>query len=127
MMENESSEKLMTQKGIGLFKIDYEMDIQGQNRNYENTFQAGIIAYGSDEATKTLSAFLRKSIKGFRGFKINQLSFEGYCHAISDNVREQIIKGAIAEGKVFAAVEEFDEPTPKPTKSVKKEKKSIIK
>ena len=72
-------------QGISLFKIDYE--IQGQ----DSIWSAGIVAYSSEEAVKSLAGFLKDTIKDFKGFKIDTLSFQGAVHHLSDAVRSAII------------------------------------
>lgn len=94
----EQQDRMMQNRGIGLFKIDYEMDVRDSKG--EHTYQAGILAYGSDEAVETLRQDLIKRVKGFKGFKINQVAFDGYCHALSNKVRSAVINGAVNEGLV---------------------------
>jgi hypothetical protein len=85
-------------KGIGLYKIQYEMDVKNSAR--PQNYIAGIIAYSSQEAVDTLVQFAKKRVKGFKGLKIDTVAFEGLCHAMSDTVKGQVINGAINEGKV---------------------------
>lgn len=96
-------------QGISLFKIDYE--IQGQ----ESIWSAGIVAYSSEEAVKSLAKFLRDTIKDFKGFKISQLSFQGSVHHLSDSVRAKIV-----EGSQVITHEELKEEKPAKKKSVLK-------
>lgn len=96
--------------GISLFKIDYE--IKGQ----DSIWSAGIVAYSSEEAVKSLAGFLRETIKGFKGFKISQLSFQGQVHHLSDAVRAKIV-----EGSQVVTHEELKE------EEVKPKKKSVLK
>lgn len=100
-MDNESNvERFKAVKGIGLYKINYEMDITGDNDKPQYT--VGIIAYTSEEAIKTLANFCKKNVKGFKGFKVQELAFEGLCHDMSDKVKNAILNGAINEGKAVA-------------------------
>ncbi len=102
--------------GISLFKIDYEID--GKDNAI---YSAGIVAFNSEEAVKSLAEFLRLNISDFKGFKIDQLGFQGAVHHLSDQVRNEIIKGAkIRE----AAMQEAKEPEPKKTTP---KKKSVLK
>ena len=114
-------------KGIGLYKVNYEMDIKGSSDHPQ--FTAGVVAYTNEEATQTLVEFSKNSIKGFKGMKINEMAFEGYVHALSNKVKNAIIKGAIAEGKVISkqahnAVLSELEASMRKTKTTKK---SIVK
>lgn len=97
---------------IGLYKIDYE--IEGERGMDTPIWSAGVLAYSQEEAIKTLADFLKK------GFKINTLSFQGPCHAVSDSIRKKLFTQEKAKLE-----------TPKPTKKAKKvkaePKKSIIK
>jgi hypothetical protein len=93
-MQEKETDNLKTKQGIALFKIDYWMDVKGGNVE-SNTYSVGIIAYTSDEAVKTLNNFCLKNITGFKGMRIDQVAFEGLCHAISDKVRDKIIEGAV--------------------------------
>lgn len=104
-------EQQEVKQGISLFKIDYE--IQGQ----DSIWSAGIVAYSSEEAVKALAKFLRDTIKGFKGFKIDTLAFQGQVHHLSDQVREKIIQGAQVVSQA-----ELKEEKPK-KKSVLKDKK----
>lgn len=71
----------MDQK-LGLYKIDYE--IEGESRMKDTLWSVGILAYGSEEAVKCLATWLKKP------FKIDTLSFQGPCHAVSDQVQEKL-------------------------------------
>jgi len=82
-MDQKTEEK----HGVSLFKIDYEMDGQ------DSIWSAGIVATTSEEAVKSLAKFLKESIKGFKGFKIDTLSWQGAVHHLSENVREKIVAG----------------------------------
>jgi hypothetical protein len=120
MNENQGSQ----QEGIGLYKIRYEMDVKDSVR--EQNYIAGVIAYSSDEAIQTLTSFAQKNVKGFKGMKIDEVSFDGNCHALSDRVRGAIIDRAMAEG-VVVSKEQYRvalEASAKP--AVKKTKKSIV-
>jgi hypothetical protein len=100
-VDTESNEqRFKSGKGIGLYKVNYEMDVKGSSDKPQ--FTAGVVAYTSEEATKTLVEFSRQSIKGFKGMKINEMAFEGYCHALSNKVKKAIINQAINEGKVIS-------------------------
>ena len=92
--------------GVSLFKIDYEID--GQDGSI---WSAGIIAETSEQAVKSLAKFLGDTIKDFKGFKIDTLSWQGAVHHLSEEVREKIVGGAVQ----------------KPKKAGKKSKKSILK
>jgi hypothetical protein len=128
-MDSESNEqRFKGNKGIGLYKVNYEMDVKGSSDG--EVYTAGVIAYSSEEAIKTLSNFSAKRIKGFKGMKINELAFEGLCHAMSDKVKKAVIRGAIAEGKVVskqahqAVLSELEDAMRKPKTTVKR---SIVK
>jgi hypothetical protein len=69
-------------KQLGLYKIDYE--IEGESRMKDTMWSVGILAYDSEEAVKCLAKWLRKP------FKIDTLSFQGPCHAVSDQVQEKL-------------------------------------
>jgi hypothetical protein len=105
-----------TRKGISLFKIDYEID--GQEGAM---WSAGIVAYGSDEAVKSLTKHLNKTISGFKGFKITTLSFQGQVHHLSEAVREQIVQSS----QIMSQTELKKEKKPK--KKATDKKKSILK
>lgn len=98
-------------QGISLFKIDYE--IQGQ----DSIWSAGIVAYSSEEAVKSLASFLKDTIENFKGFKIDTLSFQGAVHHLSDAVRSQIV----------GPFQDKPEKKKDVEKKEKKEKKSILK
>lgn len=102
-------EQQEARQGISLFKIDYE--IQGQ----DSIWSAGIVAYSSEEAVKSLAKFLRETIKNFKGFKISQLAFQGQVHHLSDSVRAKIV-----EGSQVITHEELKEEKPAKKKSVLK-------
>jgi hypothetical protein len=91
--------------GVSLFKIDYEID--GQDGSI---WSAGIIAETSEQAVKSLAKFLTDTIKDFKGFKIDTLSWQGAVHHLSEEVRAKIVGGAVQ----------------KPKKASKKTKKSIL-
>jgi hypothetical protein len=119
--ENES-DNMKTQQGIGLYKIRYEMDVKGSTR--DQNYIAGIIAYTSKEAVDTLVNFAKNRIKGFKGMKVEEVAFEGGCHALSDRVKEAVVKTAILEGKVVTK-EDYDVVVAE-SKEAAKVKKSII-
>lgn len=98
--EQSNQERFKAVAGIGLYKINYEMDVQGAEQR--PSYTAGIIAYTSEEAVKTLTNFCSKRVKGFKGMKIQEMGFEGLCHEMSDRVKNVLIRNAVAEGKVIA-------------------------
>jgi len=81
-MDQKTEEK----HGVSLFKIDYEID--GQDGSI---WSAGIVATTSEEAVKSLAKFLKDTIKNFKGFKIDTLSWQGAVHHLSEDVRAKII------------------------------------
>jgi hypothetical protein len=100
-VDTESNEQRFNPEGgIGLFKINYEMDLAGSSDKPQYT--AGVIAYSNEEAVQTLAKFCRNKVKGFKGLKIQELAFEGLCHEISEEVKNVILSGAVKEGKVVA-------------------------
>ena len=101
--------------GISLFKIDYEIDGQTEG----SMWSAGIVAYSSEEAVKSLAKHLSKTVTDFKGFKINTLSFQGQVHHLSEAVREQVVQGSQIMSKT-----ELKEETPKKKTAAKK---SILK
>ena len=117
-----NQQKFKEVKGIGLYKINYEMSLKGDDN--KPSYIAGIIAYNSEEAVQTLVSFLRNKVKGFKGLKINELAFEGLCHEMSDTVKDAVINGAIAEGKVTAVKAKATKPAVKA--KTKATKKSIL-
>lgn len=112
--------------GIGLYKIKYEMDVKGRDRS-ETAYIAGVVAYNSEEAVQTLINFAKTKIKGFKGLKIDEVAFEGLCHAMSDGVRDAVIKGAINDGVVIDKAE-YDKVmmASKPKTKSTTTKKSIV-
>lgn len=113
-------DKIKEKMGIGLFKINYEMDLAGQNQNSDRPqYTAGILAHTNDEAVETLRLFCVKNVKGFKGFRINQIGFDGLCHEMSESVKEKVIGGAIAKGLV-KKIEPKKAETPKAPKAQKK-------
>jgi hypothetical protein len=120
-----NQERFKNTGGIGLYKINYEMDVKGRTEG--EPYLVGIIAYTSEEAVKTLTDFCAKRVKGFKGAKIQELAFEGNCHAMSDKVKNAILKGAKADGLVIDK-KEHDEIISKLEKELSKKatKKSII-
>ena len=93
-------DNMKTVIGIGLYKIRYEMDVQGSSKDHN--YVAGVIAYTSKEAVDTLAEFGKNNVKGFKGMKIHEVSFDGLCHAMSDNVKGAILDTAKLEGKVVS-------------------------
>jgi len=63
---------------------------------------AGVIAYTSKEAVDTLIGFAKKNVKGFKGMRVDEVAFEGLCHALSDDVKDAILNTAKLEGKVVS-------------------------
>lgn len=114
---------MKSQKGIGLYKIKYEMDVKGSNK--DQNYIAGMIAYTSDEAVNTLVNFAKNNVKGFKGLKIDEVSFDGPCHAISDSVREAIIGKAVMDN-IVVLKEDYDNVMQQVSKQKKQVKKSII-
>ena len=104
--------------GISLFKIDYEID--GKDNAI---YSAGIVAYDSEEAVKSLAEFLRLNISNFKGFKIDQLGFQGAVHHLSDRVRSEIVKGAKMREEALTKADE----EPKEEKKTAPKKKSVLK
>lgn len=126
MIENVERQEVSTPQegGIGLYKIRYEMDVKGNVAG--QGYIAGIISYNSEEAVNTLVKFCKKRVKGFKGLKIEECGFEGGCHAMSDSVRDAVLKTAILEGLVVPK-SEHDMIVEEAMKSVKKTtKKSIV-
>lgn len=127
MIQNveQENDNMKTEKGIGLYKIRYEMDVKGSKR--EQAYIAGVISYTSKEAVDTLINFAKARVKGFKGMKIEEVSFDGACHALSDKVKTAIIGSALLEGTVVSkkdyedALAEAKEATKKASK-----KSSII-
>lgn len=111
-------DKAKINQGIGLFKINYDMDLAGRSDTDRPHYTAGIIAHTNDEAVETLRMFCVKNVKGFKGFRIDQIAFEGLCHEMSESVKEKVIGGAIARGIVKRVKTKEEEP--KPTKPQKK-------
>ncbi len=99
-VEEAPQDNLKTVKGIGLYKIRYEMDVTDSSRDH--SYMAGVISYTSKEAVDTLVTFARAKVKGFKGMKVEEVAFEGLCHAMSDTVKEAVLKTAILEGKVVS-------------------------
>jgi hypothetical protein len=104
-------------KGIGLYKIKYEMDVQGSTR--DQNYIAGVMAYSSDEAVQSLIEFARESVKGFKGMRTHEVAFEGPIHTMSSAVRDAVLKTATLEGKVVAK-EDYDALMEKKKSSKKK-------
>jgi len=121
-----NAERFKNVAGIGLYKINYEMDVKGSTEGEQ--YMVGIIAYTSEEAVKTLTDFCAKRVKGFKGAKIHELAFEGNCHAVSEKVKNAILKGAKADNLVIDKIE-HDKIVGDFEKELKKKatvKKSII-
>lgn len=124
MSENQT-DNMKTTKGIGLYKINYEMDVKNSVR--EQSYIAGVVAYSSKEAVDTLIEFAKKNVKGFKGMKVNEVSFDGACHAMSETVKNAVLKSAIREG-IVVEKEKFKAALESSSKTEKKPatKKSII-
>jgi len=124
MIENvERNDNFKTEKGIGLYKIRYEMDVKGSSK--DQAYTAGIIAYTSEEAINTLVKFAKNKVKGFKGLKIDEVSFDGGCHALSDPVKAVILKTAMLEGTVISK-DDHEEMLKKVKSKKTGAKKSII-
>ena len=93
-------DKMGYKTGIGLYKIKYEMDVQGSTR--DQNYMAGVMAYSSDEAVQTLIKFARESVKGFKGMRTHEVAFEGPIHSMSEAVKEAVLKTATLEGRVVS-------------------------
>lgn len=123
-----NQERFKAVKGIGLYKLNYEMDLVGHGVEQRPSYIAGIIAYTNEEAVQTLVKFCKNNVGGFKGLKINEVAFEGLCHEMSEQVKNVILNGAVKEGKVVATeahaavLEELE----KSSKKQAKLKKSII-
>ena len=125
-VEQQQTDNFKEVAGIGLYKIRYEMDVKGSAK--EQNYIAGVIAYSSEEAVNTLVEFAKLKVKGFKGLKIEEVAYEGGCHAMSDKVRTAIIKGAKADG-VVVGKSKYDEVVAQledATKKATTAKKSII-
>ena len=112
-------------QGIGLYRIRYEMDVS--NSSKDHSYVAGIVAYTSKEAVDTLTVFAKKRVKGFKGMRIDEVSFEGLCHELSDNVKDAVINRGIIEGKAVSK-DDYEAALALGKKEAKKtsDKKSII-
>jgi hypothetical protein len=115
--EAQPQDNMKTVKGIGLYKIRYEMDVKDSSR--EQNYIAGVIAYTSKEAIDTLAAFATKNVKGFKGMKVEEVAFEGLCHAMSDTVKDAILNTAKLEG-VVVSKEDYEAVLAEGKKKVKK-------
>jgi hypothetical protein len=113
-------DNLKTVRGIGLYKIRYEMDVKDSSRDHN--YMAGVIAYTSKEAVDTLIGFAQKNVRGFKGMRVEEVAFEGLCHALSDDVKDAILNTAKLEGKVVSK-EDYDSLL---AERKKEAKKSII-
>lgn len=100
-------------KQLGLYKVDYE--IEGDSRMKDTLWSAGILAYSSEEAVKSLADWLKKP------FKIDTLSFQGPCHAVSEVVREKIYEGQLAKMKAAKKTEKKETKTTVKRPAKKKE------
>lgn len=105
---------------IGLYRIDYE--IAGKD-NEGALWSCGVLAYNQEEAVKTLADFLKK------GFKIDTLSFQGPCHAISQPIRDKVSVVANKKESTFRPVEEIGQKNVFDAKAEvieKKQKRTIV-
>ena len=133
-VEQERNDNFKAVKGIGLYKIRYEMDVADSKR--DQAYVAGVIAYTSEEAVNTLIQFANKNVKGFKGMKVEEVSFDGSVHALSDKVRGAVLNTAKKEGVLMTkedheksletASAELKEAKKEIKKLKKAEKKSII-
>ena len=124
VVEEEMQEDIKSVKGIGLYKIRYEMDVVGSSR--DQNYVAGILAYTSREAIDTLVAFGKNSVKGFKGMKVSEIAFEGLCHDFSDAVKNAVVDRAKLDGEVVSK-EDYDSVLSEKKKETKKSsKKSIL-
>lgn len=125
MIENiEKQDNMKAQEGIGLYKINYEMQVKGSTKDHN--YIAGVIAYTNEQAVQTLVKHGRQNVKGFEGMKINEVSFDGGCHAISDEVREAIIGTAVMKG-IVVSKEDHEKLLVEAVKEAKRvTKKSVI-
>ncbi len=123
-MENaDKVDSMKTQQGIGLYKIRYEMDVKNSSR--DQSYMAGVLAYTSKEAVDSLIIFAKARVKGFKGMKVEEVAFEGACHALSDSVKEAVLKTAVLEGKAVT-IENYEAVVKEAKALAKKTKKSII-
>ena len=109
-------------KGIGHYKIKYEMDVQGSSK--DQNYIAGVMAYSSDEAVQTLIQFGKDNVKGFKGMRIDEVAFEGPIHSMSESVRDAVLKTATLEGRVVSK-SDYDALLAEKKKTTSK-KKSIL-
>ena len=117
----------MAIKEISVYKIDYEM--RDKEEGEAKLWSACIAAYDQREAVDYLGTFLGRT------FKILQLGRECGLHAMTDQIRQKVIDGYLAE---IAEKEQKDEseevvvieekPVGEPTKTtVKARGRSISK
>lgn len=129
MIENvekgERHDNFKAVQGIGLYKIRYEMDVSNSKR--EQSYMAGVVAYTSEEAVNTLVKFAKARVKGFKGMKIEEVSFDGLCHAMSDAVTNAVISKAKNEGTIVMKAD-YDDALKEAKKETKKtgKKQSIL-
>ena len=102
---NEVRGEYVPPKGIGLYKVNYEIDIQGSDK--ENQYTAGVMAYSSDESVSSIVDFCKQTIKKFKGIRVHQVSYEGPIHTMSKAVKQAVLKTSILEGHVVSK-EDFD-------------------
>jgi hypothetical protein len=123
--EEQKPDNFKTVRGIGLYKIKYEMDVQGSTK--DQNYIAGVMAYSSDEAVQTLVKFARTSVKGFKGMRTHEVAFEGPIHTMSEAVKDAVLKTSILEGKVVKK-EDYDSLLKENKKKITTtgKKKSII-
>jgi hypothetical protein len=125
VVEEEMQEDIKSVKGIGLYKIRYEMDVVGSSR--DQNYVAGIVAYTSREAIDTLVAFGKKKVKGFKGMKVSEVAFEGLCHDFSDLVKHAVVDRAKMDGEVVSKEDYESMLAEKKKETRKSSKKSILK
>jgi len=105
MIENvegkEGQNRFNPHGGLGLYKIRYEMDIKGENKS-DQGFIAGILAFSNEEAIQALLEFCKKNVKGFKGFKVEEIGFDGACHEMSEQVKIAVVNRAIKAGEVIS-------------------------
>ena len=121
--EQDRTDNMKTVKGIGLYKIRYEMDVADSTKDHN--YIVGVIAYTSKEAIDTLAKFGQENVKGFKGMKVDEVSFDGLCHAMSDDVKDAILNTAKLEGKVVSK-EDYDALLVEGKKEAKKTTKKSI-
>lgn len=126
-VEQDRQDNFKAEGGIGLYKVRYEMDVENSKR--DQSYIAGVIAYTSKEAVDSLIEFAKVNVKGFKGMRVDEVSFDGAVHALSDTVRSAILNTAKAEGALMGkedhekALEGLNAELKKAEKEIKKLKK----